>query len=88
MSNNIEIKNNENENECTKWIEEAIDKGYFRYYEQEHFSEFKKIGTGGFGKVYRANWKNSQYLALKSFFNLDDITEKEIVHEVNKINIT
>ncbi|CAB4388502.1 unnamed protein product [Rhizophagus irregularis] len=42
----------------------------------------QKIGTGGFGKVYRANWKNSeQYLALKSFFNVDDVIAKEIVHE-------
>ena len=83
MSNNIEIQNTENTNECTQWIEEAIGKGYFRYYEQEYFNEIQKIGTGGFGKVYRANWKNSrQYLALKSFFNLDDITAKEIVHEV------
>ncbi|POG67806.1 hypothetical protein GLOIN_2v272849 [Rhizophagus irregularis DAOM 181602=DAOM 197198] len=38
----------------------------------------QRIGTGGFGKVYRANWKNSdQYLALKSFFNLDDVTAKK-----------
>ncbi|CAB5381436.1 unnamed protein product [Rhizophagus irregularis] len=43
----------------------------------------QRIGTGGFGKVYRANWKNSdQYLALKSFFDLDDVTAKEIVHEL------
>ena len=83
MSNNIEIQNTENTNECAQWIEEAIAKGYFRNYEHKHFNNIQKIGTGGFGKVYRANWKNSeQYLALKSFFNLDDITAKEIVHEV------
>ncbi|PKK74604.1 hypothetical protein RhiirC2_846694 [Rhizophagus irregularis] len=56
---------------------------YYRFYEQEYFSNVQRIGTGGFGKVYRANWKNSdQYLALKSFFDLDDVTAKEIVHEV------
>ncbi|PKY31827.1 hypothetical protein RhiirB3_449636 [Rhizophagus irregularis] len=43
----------------------------------------QKIGTGGFVKVYRANWRNSdQYLALKSFFNVDDVIAKEIVHEI------
>ena len=83
MSNNNEMRDAKNTNEWMNWIEEAISKGYFRYYEHKHFSNIQKIGTGGFGKVYRAKWKNSeQYLALKSFFNLDDITAKEIVHEV------
>src|ERR1700722_8635141 len=75
MSNNIEIQNVENTNEWINWIEEAIAKEYFKYYESKHFSNIQKIGTGRFGKVYRANWKNlKQYLALKSFFNLDDVT--------------
>ncbi|POG67781.1 hypothetical protein GLOIN_2v1643581, partial [Rhizophagus irregularis DAOM 181602=DAOM 197198] len=77
------MQNTENTNECINWIEEAISKEYFRFYEHEYFSNVQRIGTGGFGKVYRANWKNSeQYLALKYFFNLDDVTAKEIVHEV------
>ncbi|CAB4388526.1 unnamed protein product [Rhizophagus irregularis] len=77
------MQNTKNTNECTNWIEEAISKEYFRLYEYEHFSNVQRIGTGGFGKVYRANWKNSeQYLALKSFFNLNDVTAKEIVHEL------
>lgn len=72
-----------NPNEWNIWIEEAIFKEYFRYYEQKHFSDIQKIGAGGFGKVYRAIWKDSeQYLELKSFFNLDHVTTKEIVHEV------
>ena len=83
MSNNIEIQDTENPNEWVKWIEEAISKEYFKYYEYKHFSNIQEIGSGGFGKVYRANWKNpEQYVALKSFFNLENITTKEIVHEV------
>ncbi|CAB5381628.1 unnamed protein product [Rhizophagus irregularis] len=77
------MQNTENTNECINWIEEAISKEYFRLYEHKYFSNVQKIGTGGFGKVYRANWKNSdQCLALKSFFNVDDIIAKEIVHEL------
>jgi serine/threonine protein kinase len=77
------MQNTENTNEHINWIEEAISKEYFRLYEHKYFSNVQKIGTGGFGKVYRANWKNpEQYLALKSFFNLDNVTAKEIVHEV------
>ncbi|PKC10766.1 hypothetical protein RhiirA5_413924 [Rhizophagus irregularis] len=67
------MQTTKNANECINWIEESISREYYRFYEQEYFSNVQRIGTGGFGKVYRANWKNSdQYLALKSFFNLDD----------------
>ncbi|RGB31020.1 kinase-like domain-containing protein [Rhizophagus diaphanus] len=77
------MQNTENTNECIKWIEEAISKEYFRLYEHKYFSNVQRIGTGGFGKVYRVNWKNSdQYLALKSFSNVDDVIAKEIVHEL------
>ena len=72
----------ENSNEWIDWIEEAISKKHIRYYEYENFYDIKEIGCGGFGKVYRANWKNSSYLALKSIFNLSHISIKEIVNEV------
>ena len=78
MSDNIE-----NSNECIKWIEEAISKDHIKYYEYEHFSNIQEIGSGGFGKVYRANWKSSyNYLALKSFYNFNHISIREIVNEV------
>ena len=77
----------ENANEWINWIEEAIDKEYFKYYEYNNFKNIQKIGSGGFGVVYRANWKNSeQCLALKSFSKLDYITAKEIVQEVIRIS--
>ena len=73
----------EDSNEWINWIEEAISKNHIKYYEYEHFSNIQEIGCGTFGKVYRVNWKNShRYLALKSFFNLNGITVKEIVNEV------
>ncbi|CAB4477970.1 unnamed protein product [Rhizophagus irregularis] len=78
-----EIQNTENTNEWINWIEEAIVKEYFKCYEYKHFSNIQEVGSGAFGKVYRANWKNSeQYIALKSFFNLNNVTVKEIVHEL------
>ena len=83
MSIDIEIQDTENANERINWIEEAIAKEYLRYYERENFSNIEVIGTGTFGKVYRAKWRNFEnYLALKSFFNLNNVTIKEIVHEV------
>ncbi len=56
-----------------------------KYHEYNHFGNLQEIGTGGFGKVYCANWKNSgQRFALNYFFlNLDNVIVKELVHEVN-----
>jgi len=70
-------------NNWINWIEEAVSKKHIKYYEYNHFSNFQEVDSGRFGKVYRANWKNSQkYLALKTFYNLNNVTIKEIVHEV------
>ncbi|POG74925.1 kinase-like domain-containing protein, partial [Rhizophagus irregularis DAOM 181602=DAOM 197198] len=77
------MQDTEYTNEWVNWIEEAVDKEYFKYYEYQQFNNIQHIGTGGFGKVYRANWKNSEKkFALKSFFSLDNITVKEIVREL------
>ena len=74
----------ENSNEWINRIEEAVTKYYFKYYEYNHFNDIQEIGFGAFGKVYRANWKNShKYLALKSFYNFNNAMAKEIVQEVN-----
>ena len=70
-------------NEWINWIEEAISKRHIKHYEHEHFNNIQEIGTGGFGKVYRANWKNlCQHFALKSLHNINDVAIKELVHEV------
>src|SRR6266516_860687 len=80
---NKEIQNNENADDWINWIEEALAKEYFKYYEYGKFKNIQEIGSGAFGKVFRANWKNFEhYLALKSFFNLNNVTVKEIVNEV------
>ncbi|CAB4479790.1 unnamed protein product [Rhizophagus irregularis] len=81
MSINSELISNSND--LNKWIEEAISKKFFKYYEFEQFYNIQEIGSGGFGKVYRANWKNSlKRYAIKSFFNINDATVKAIVREI------
>ena len=83
MSDNNEFNVTKNSNKWIDWIEEAISKNHIKYYNYEYFRNFKEVGAGSFGKVYRVNWKNSpKYLALKSFFNFNNATAKEIVHEV------
>jgi hypothetical protein len=77
------IVESDDPNEWINWIEESISRKHIKYYDFKYFSDIQETGAGNFGKVYRANWKNSeQYLALKSFFNLDSVTIKELVHEV------
>ena len=74
---------NNNSNEWINWIDDAISRNLIKYYEYEYFYNFEEIGSGAFGKVSRANWKNSnKYLALKSFTSLNNVTAKEIVKEV------
>src|ERR1044072_2239271 len=83
MSHNTEFTVTENSNEWIKWIEEAISKRLIKYYEFEYFNNIQEIGFGGFGRVYRANWKDPyKYFALKSFHTFNNATAKEIVHEV------
>jgi serine/threonine protein kinase len=70
-------------NNSSIWAEEAISKRYIKHYEYKDFRNIEKIGNGNFGKVYRANCKNSeQYIALKSLSNLDNNTIKNVVKEV------
>jgi serine/threonine protein kinase len=85
MSNNIEIHDTKHKNGWVNWVEEAINKEYFKLYENNNFHNVQEIGSSTFGKVYRANWKNSeQYIALKSFSNINDVAVKEIAYEVIK----
>ena len=70
------------------WIEDAISKKLIKHYEFEHFHDINEVGSGGFAKVYRAIWKNfHKYYALKSFFNFNDATIKEIVHKYNNYRL-
>lgn len=84
MSNNIKLKITGDSNDWINWIEDAIAKNFFKYYEYNHFSNIQEIGSGKLGKVYHANWKSShRCFTLKSLFDLNNITAKEIINEVN-----
>lgn len=81
--------NIDNSNEYINWIEEAISTGNIKCYDYGRFRNIKEISIGSLGKVYCANWNNfKDHMALKSFYNLNKITAKEIVHEVLYFNVT
>ncbi|PKC62504.1 kinase-like protein [Rhizophagus irregularis] len=65
-------------------LEKDIEEEHLNYYDYKNFSHIEQIGIGGFGKVYRADWKNGleQRLALKSFYHLNNDILKEIIHEI------
>ncbi|PKY12334.1 hypothetical protein RhiirB3_423989 [Rhizophagus irregularis] len=53
------------------------------YYDYSDFSNIEEIGEGKFGKVYRAERRNSeQYFALKSL-KFDNDNLEEIIREIN-----
>uniref|UniRef100_U9SUR3 Protein kinase domain-containing protein n=1 Tax=Rhizophagus irregularis (strain DAOM 181602 / DAOM 197198 / MUCL 43194) TaxID=747089 RepID=U9SUR3_RHIID len=87
MSYKNEVQVTKYSNEWINCIEEYISKNKnIKYYEYYHFHNIEKINNDNFGKVYRANWKNSeQYFVLKSL-NIDNITVKEIIHELEFCN--
>ncbi len=65
------------------WLEKSIASEYFKFYEYTDFKNIQPIGNGAFGKVFRANWKDTGTIfALKSFDNCNS-TLKEIVEEKN-----
>jgi hypothetical protein len=54
----------------------------FNYYEYSEFNNLEKIGSGSYGIVFRANWKNTDSFFAIKIFNNDKITLKEVVNEV------
>ncbi|GBB86612.1 hypothetical protein RclHR1_00130053 [Rhizophagus clarus] len=77
------MQETKNSNEWISWIESAIAKEYFKYYEYNNFSDIQEIGSGKLGKIYRANCKDlNEYVVLKSFYNLNNVITKEIVREL------
>ena len=81
MSDNTEIK--KDSNYYVDWLEKSISEGRIKCYEYLDFKNKQTIGSGSFGSVVRATWKDTgHFFALKSFFNPDKITFKEVIHEV------
>lgn len=65
-----------------EWIEKCIREEHIKYYEFSEFSEIREIGNELFGKMYKANWKQSEKCIVLRSFNLDHATVKEIIREV------
>src|SRR2546430_39311 len=83
MTSGSSNKNNDTK-KYIQLIEGEIEKKHINFHDNNEFQIIQRIGSGSFGKVYRANWKGQNTVAaLKSFRN-DNLILKEIVAEVNK----
>ena len=79
MSNETDIKET---NAYVDQLEKSIADEYFNYYEYSNFKNTRPIGNGAFGRISRANWKDTDAIfALKSF-NDHNLTLKMVVNEV------
>ena len=71
-----------NDSSYIDWLEKEINNEHVDYFEYSEFNNIQPIGNGGFGSVFRADWKSTgTTLALKSFNNQKS-TLKELVNEV------
>ncbi|RGB29908.1 kinase-like domain-containing protein [Rhizophagus diaphanus] len=70
-------------NDSINWIDNAITEMHIKYFDYKFFRNIEEIGKGGFGKIYRANWKNMErHLVLKSLLDMNPIAVKELAHEL------
>ncbi|KAF0529558.1 kinase-like protein [Gigaspora margarita] len=72
-----------------EWLEKAISDGHINYIEYNKFTDRIEIGTGGFGKVFKYEWKDSSLIvALKSLRvdkNIDENIIKDFINELKLI---
>ena len=69
------------------WLKNSIVNKYLNYYDYSEFNNIQLLGSGAYGNVVRANWKNTDtILALKSFNNQEQ-SLKQVVNEVMKFSI-
>jgi hypothetical protein len=43
-----------------EYTNECVNKERYNFYENIRFNNIQHIGIGGFGKIFRASWKNSE----------------------------
>ncbi|CAI2164667.1 17116_t:CDS:2 [Funneliformis geosporum] len=69
----------DNSTTCFNWLEKATSEDYIKYYDYSKFTNEEKI-VGSFGKVFRANWNDSDTVMVLKSSHKADI--KELINEI------
>ncbi|KAF0395909.1 kinase-like protein [Gigaspora margarita] len=80
-----EVSGNQTTINCSaeEWLNKAINDGHINYYEYKNFSDFKKIGKGGFGEVIKCEWKSCELtVALKRLTTLSEKIIEDFIKEL------
>ncbi|RIB24951.1 hypothetical protein C2G38_580400 [Gigaspora rosea] len=71
-----------------EWLEKAISDGHIDYVEYNNFANPINIGVGGFGKVFKYEWKDCELtVALKCLKVDTNINEKIIKGFIDEVFI-
>ena len=71
-----------------EWLEKAISEGHINYIEYNKFTDPILIGIGGFGKVHKYEWRDSELtvalkcLNVKVDTSIDEKITKDFIYEV------
>ncbi|KAF0400041.1 kinase-like protein [Gigaspora margarita] len=64
-----------------KWLEKAITDGHINYLEYNKFTNPKMIGIGGFGEVFKCEWKDCEFIVALKCLKVDTSIEEKIVED-------
>ncbi len=62
-----------------QWFKDGIANEYINYHDYNEFQNIERIGIGGFGEVYRADWESLNIVvALKSLKDGSNFMTNEV----------
>ncbi|KAF0556435.1 kinase-like domain-containing protein [Gigaspora margarita] len=64
-----------------EWFEKAISDGHINYLEYSKFTDPVVIGIGGFGKVFKYEWRNSELTVALKCLKVDMDTDEESIKD-------
>jgi hypothetical protein len=76
---------NEESNIFIDWLEKSIYNEYLVYYDFSEFKNLTIIGLGGFARIFRANYINTNsFFAIKTFFEFNKKALKKLDNSIIK----
>ncbi|RIB24547.1 kinase-like domain-containing protein [Gigaspora rosea] len=77
MDSNIQIE----ESTPKEWLEKAISEDHINYIEYNKFTDPVVIGIGGFGKVFKCEWKDGELTVALKCLKVDTSIDEKIIKD-------